>query len=121
MASVGGGGLWFLQVSGHMISSIPSVDPHRGPVDLSHAADVRDAFPLLPSGKISNLTAKRLRAEIRAQKRKEARGGPASSSRTTPPPPPETWPPEQYDDSSRVPKLREDYFEHDEGEGTRGD
>ena len=50
-----------------MIASIPSVDPHRGPVDLSYAAEAREEKPMLPGGKISNLTAKRLRAEIRAR------------------------------------------------------
>lgn len=98
-----------------MISSIPSTDRNRGPIDLSYAADLRDAAPHLPSGKISNLTAKKLRAEIRSRKRTEARTGVTA---VPPPHAPEAWPPEQYDHKSRVPKLREQYFEHDQGEGT---
>ena len=101
-----------------MIASIPSVDPHRGPVDLSYAAEAREEKPMLPGGKISNLTAKRLRAEIRARKRREARGSPPPRADAAAKPPP-VWPPEKYDDECRVPKLREEYFEHDQGEGTR--
>jgi hypothetical protein len=101
-----------------MIASIPSVDPHRGPVDLSYAAEAREEKPMLPGGKISNLTAKRLRAEIRARKRREARGSPPPRADAAAKPP-SVWPPEKYDDDCRVPKLREEYFEHDQGEGTR--
>ena len=101
-----------------MIASIPSVDPHRGPVDLSYAAEAREEKPMLPGGKISNLTAKRLRAEIRARKRREARGLPPTKADATAKAP-AAWPPEKYDDDCRVPKLREEYFEHDQGEGTR--
>jgi len=107
------------RASATMIASIPSVDPHRGPVDMSYAAETREEKPLLPGGKISNLTAKRLRAEIRARKRREARGLPPSKADVAAKPP-EAWPPEKYDDDCRVPKLREEYFEHDQGEGTRG-
>ena len=101
-----------------MIASIPHVDPHRGPVDLSYAAEAREEKPMLPGGKISNLTAKRLRAEIRARKRREARGLPPTKADATAKAP-AAWPPEKYDDGCRVPKLREEYFEHDQGEGTR--
>ena len=73
---------------------------------------------MLPGGKISNLTAKRLRAEIRARKRREARGSPPPRADAAAKPP-SVWPPEKYDDDCRVPKLREEYFEHDQGEGTR--
>ena len=107
------------RASATMIASIPSVDPHRGPVDMSYAAETREEKPLLPGGKISNLTAKRLRAEIRARKRREARGLPPSKADAAAKPL-EAWPPEKYDDDCRVPKLREEYFEHDQGEGTRG-
>ena len=51
-----------------MIASIPGRDARDGPMDLSYAAAERDSAPhLIPQGKVSNLTAKRLRAEIRAR------------------------------------------------------
>ena len=101
-----------------MIASIPSVDPHRGPVDLSYAAEAREEKPMLPGGKISisprNVSARRSargnEGEARAGRLPRAD---AAAGR------PSVWPPEKYDDDCRVPKLREEYFEHDQGEGTR--
>ena len=56
-----------------MLASIPGRDARDGPMDLSYAAAERDSAPhLIPQGKVSNLTAKRLRAEIRARMKREA-------------------------------------------------
>ena len=42
------------------------------PVDCSLAADARDAAPYLPRGRVSNVTAQRLRAKILRARKREA-------------------------------------------------
>lgn len=104
-----------------MIASIPGRDARDGPMDLSYAAAERDAAPhLIPRGKVSNLTAKRLRAEIRARMKREASMSDerrlAAKLASTRVREPVNWPAEKdFTDVNRVPEPREHYFQHDAG------
>lgn len=104
-----------------MLASIPGRDARDGPMDLSYAAAERDSAPhLIPQGKVSNLTAKRLRAEIRARMKREASmsderrlAAKLASARVREP---VNWPAERdFTDVNRIPEPREHYFQHDAG------
>ena len=106
---------------GAMLASIPGRDARDGPMDLSYAAAERDSAPhLIPQGKVSNLTAKRLRAEIRARMKREASmsderrlAAKLASARVREP---VNWPAERdFTDVNRIPEPREHYFQHDAG------
>lgn len=91
------------------------------PVDCSLAADARDAAPYLPRGRVSNVTAQRLRAKILRARKREAtkpleRVVPATDSHRVAQP--RKWPTmEDFSDSHHVPMSREEYFS-DHGKGS---
>lgn len=54
-----------------MVASIPSRHGGAAPIDMTYAADIALAKPGIPQGKVSAVTAKRMRQQIREAKKKE--------------------------------------------------